>query len=59
MDDEIHVIVTMGHIGHIAVVLFDKLSLPVDEKTSILIGFIHIFADTVAIQDAPHLLQKT
>jgi len=32
MDDEIHVIVTMGHIGHIAVVLFDKLSLPVDEK---------------------------
>lgn len=29
------------------------------KKTSILIGFIHIFADTVAIQDAPHLLQKT
>lgn len=29
MDDEIHVIVTMGHI---AIVLFDKLSLPVDEK---------------------------
>ena len=32
MDDDIHVIVTMGHIGHIAIVLFDKLSLPVDEK---------------------------